>query len=234
MKRLIIIILTFSFWIKVNSQTKNFIDQPYIEVNGYADTLVTPNEIFIKIIISEKDTRDRVSLEEQEKKMVDAFKNLGIDTDKQLTTSDIGSNFKFYFLKSKDIIKSKTYILKVYTAMTATKVFLALEELEISNSSIDRVEHTELENLKNQMRTKAVMDAKKRAIELTIPLNQNIGNAIHIADEGNFTQNLQGKLMGVQIGRVSSINKVSNYEPPAIEFEKIKISSTVNVKFVIK
>ena len=30
------------------AQTKNFIDQPYIEVGGYADTLITPNQIFIK------------------------------------------------------------------------------------------------------------------------------------------------------------------------------------------
>jgi len=36
------------------AQTKNFIDQPYIEVFGYADTLVTPNLIYIKIIIDEK------------------------------------------------------------------------------------------------------------------------------------------------------------------------------------
>jgi uncharacterized protein len=234
MKRIIIILLTFFFLIKASSQTKNFIDQPYIEVNGSADTLVTPNEIYIKIIISEKDSRDKISLEEQEKKMVDIFKTLGIDTDKQLTTSDMGSNFKFYFLKSKDIIKSKSYILKVGTAITATKVFIALEELEISNSSIDRVEHSELENFKNLMRTKAVIDAKKRAIALTTPLNQSVGNAIHIADEGNFTQNLQGKVMGVQIKGNSGFHKVSTYEPPAIEFEKIKISSSVNVKFVIK
>ena len=234
MNRLILISLATLLSIKAHTQTKNFIDQPYIEVNGYADTLVTPNEIYIKIIISEKDTRDKVSLEEQERKMVDALKSLNIDTDKELTTSDIGSSFKFYLLKSKDIIKSKTYLLKVRTAMIASKIFLALEELEISNSSIDRVDHTDLGTLKNEMRTRAVTDAKQREIALTKPLGQTVGNAIHIADEGNFTQNLQGKVMGVQIRGVSSYDKAKNYEPPTIEFEKIKISSTINVKFVIK
>ena len=234
MKRLIIIVLTIVSSLTSKSQTKNFIDQPYIEVNGYADTLVTPNEIYIKIVISEKDTRDKVSLEEQEKKMVDILKGLGIDTDKQLTTSDMGSNFKFYLLKSKDIIKTKTYSLKVSTAMTVTKVLMALEEIEISNTSIEKVEHSELENFKNQMRTKAIIDAKQRATALTKPLNQTIGIAIHIADEGNFIQNLQGKVMGVQIRGASSYNKATAYEPPTIEFEKIKISSTVNVKFIIK
>ena len=81
------------------AQTKNFIDQPYIEVFGYADTLVTPNLIYIKIIIDEKDSRDKISLEEQEHKMITAFKTLGLNTEVDLTTSDMLSNYKFYFLK---------------------------------------------------------------------------------------------------------------------------------------
>jgi uncharacterized protein YggE len=234
MSRLFLFALVFLFSPRSNAQTKNFIDQPYIEVNGYADTLVTPNEIYMRIVISEKDTRDKISLEEQERKMIEVLKSINIDTDKELTTSDIESSYKFYLLKSKDIVKSKTYLLKVKTAMIASKVFLALEELEISNSSIDRVDHTELETLKNEMRTKAVTDAKQRAIALTKSLGQTVGNAIHIADEGNFTQNLQGKVMGLQVRGISTLDKANNYVPPIIEFEKIKISSTINVKFIIK
>ena len=49
--------------ILLQAQTKNFIDQPYIEVAGSADTLVTPDEIFIRINISEKDTKNKVSVE---------------------------------------------------------------------------------------------------------------------------------------------------------------------------
>ena len=233
MRRLFLFALVFLFSPTSNAQTKNFIDQPYIEVNGYADTLDTPNEIYMRIVISEKDTRDKISLEEQERKMIEVLKSINIDTDKELTTSDIESSYKFYLLKSKDIVKSKTYLLKVKTAMIASKVFLALEELEISNSSIDRVDHTELETLKNEMRTKAVTDAKQRAIALTKSLGQTVGNAIHIADEGNFTQNLQGKVMGLQVRGISTLDK-ANYVPPIIEFEKIKISSTINVKFIIK
>jgi uncharacterized protein YggE len=234
MSRLFLFALVFLFSPRSNAQTKNFIDQPYIEVNGYADTLVTPNEIYMRIVISEKDTRDKISLEEQERKMIEVLKSINIDTDKELTTSDIESSYKFYLLKSKDIVKSKTYLLKIKTAMMASKVFLALEELEISNSSIDRVDHTELETLKNEMRTKAVTDAKQRAIALTKSLGQTVGNAIHIADEGNFTQNLQGKVMGLQVRGISTLDKANNYVPPIIEFEKIKISSTINVKFIIK
>ena len=74
---------------------------------GSADSLVTPNEIFIKILITEKDTKDKTSVEEQEIKMVNVLKGIGVDVEKNLTASDMVSNFRTYILKSKDILKSK-------------------------------------------------------------------------------------------------------------------------------
>ena len=104
------------------AQNKNFIDQPYLEVTGSADTLVTPNEIFIRTLISEKDNKDKTSLEELEAKMFAALKSLGIDVEKNLMTNDMMSNYKSYLFKSKDIIKAKQYVLKAGDAVLL-KVF---------------------------------------------------------------------------------------------------------------
>lgn len=234
MKRLTLSVLMLFSILFANSQTKNFIDQPFIEVSGTADTLVTPNEIYIRILLSEKDTRDRVSIEELEQKMVVALKGLGLDTEKDLTTSDMTSNFKFYLLKSKDVIKTKIYTLKVTEAVTASKVFMKLEEIGISNTSIERVDHSDLDNLKNKMRTNAIIDAKKRAIALTQPLNQTVGAAINIVDtDNNVSQQLQGRVASIQIRGISSFN--DKYEDlPKIEFEKIKVTASINAKFILK
>ena len=214
------------------SQTKNFIDQPYIEVSGNADTLVTPNEIYIRILLSEKDTKDRVSIEELEQKMVATLKGLGLDTEKDLSTSDMKSNFKNYLLKSKDVIKTKVYILKVTDARNASQVFIKLEEIGISNTSIERVDHSDLDNLKNIMRTRAIVDAKERAILLTQPLNQSVGLAIYIADTENISQQLQGSVAGIQIRGFSSLN--NRDELPKIEFEKIKVAANISAKFILR
>lgn len=213
------------------SQTKNFIDQPYIEVSGTADTLVTPNEIYISIVLSEKDTRDRIPMEEQEQKMVTALKSLGLNPEEDLTTSDMTSNFKFYLLKSKDVIKTKVYILKVTDATTASQVFIKLEEIGISNTSIERVDHSDLDNLKNAMRTKAIIDAKKRAVALTAPLIQYVGSAINITDSESMSQKLEGRAPGIQIREMGF--QANFKELPRIEFEKIKVEARVNAKFVL-
>lgn len=218
------------------SQTKNFIDQPYLEVNGNADTLITPDEIFINIVISEKDTRDRIPLEEQEAKMIAAFTGSGIDIENDLSTSYMGSSFKNYLLRGKDVIKTKQYVLKVGDAETAAKVFLLLEQLDISNSSIQRVGHSDLIKLKNAMRSKAIENAKERATALLQPLKQSMGAAIHIVD--NESYNASNQIYGSQLQEVVvtgyALRGKLQGTNSKMEFEKIKVGASVNVKFAIK
>jgi uncharacterized protein YggE len=212
------------------AQMKSFIDQPYVEVAGSADTLVTPDEIYIKINISEKDTKNKTSVEDLERKMFDALKAMGIDVEKNLTTSDLSSNFKTYFLKSKDIMKSKDYMLKVKDAVTATKVFIKLEDLGISNSSIDHVDYSKMEEMKNIMRTKAIENAKSRAIALTKPLQQDIGPAIFISDNEVYPIRPLAREAKLNLYQASD----SAEALPQIDFEKIEVSSNVNAKFILK
>ncbi|MCG7857520.1 SIMPL domain-containing protein [Flavihumibacter sediminis] len=235
MRRLKLTTLFILTFLAGQSQTKNFLDQPYLEVAGNADTLLTPNEIYIKIIITEKDTRDRISVEDQELKMYNALKSLGIDVEKNLTTSDMSSNFKFYLLRSKDVMKSKQYILRVSDAVTVSKVFIELENLGISNTSIERVDHSDLESIRNLLRSKAVENARTRAIALTEPLKQTVGPAIHIADNEVYSNSneLRGRLDEVFVVAYG-VKKNAGAELPKIEFEKIKVASNINVKFMLK
>ena len=231
MKRIHLTLLFISLFIAGQAQTKTFIDQPYIEVAGSADTMVTPDEIYIKIDISEKDTKNKTSVEELERNMFNALKGMGIDVEKNLTTSDISSNFKTYFLKSKDIMKSKEYMLKVKDAVTATKVFIKLEDLGISNTSIDHVDYSDMEGMKNLMRTKAIGNAKARAIALTKPLQQGIGPAIYISDNEIYpirSMERQAKI------NLYEANSATDQELPKIDFEKIEVSANVNAKFILK
>ena len=53
MKKLILCTLMGLLTQGLSAQMKTFLDVPYIEVFGSADTLVTPNEIYISIVIAE-------------------------------------------------------------------------------------------------------------------------------------------------------------------------------------
>lgn len=234
MKKIGLLVIIALLSLKGYSQEKNFIDQPYLETTAIVDTLVVPDRIYLSILITEKDTKGRTSVEELENRMNTKLIALGIDTKKQLTLSDITSNFKNYFLKGTDVLKNKAYTLLVYDPQTAGKVIVGLESIEISNVYLSKTEYSRMEGLKIELKQKAVIKAKMQAESMLKPLNQNVGKALYISDlNSNITNLLQGKAAGIQIRGYSSI-KAEEYNPIDIEFEKINIESAVTIKFGIE
>lgn len=215
------------------AQNKNFLDQPYLEVTGTADTLVTPDEIYLQIQISEADTKGKISIDELEQKMVDALKALGIDPEKNLTARDLTSNFQSYFLRGKQVLKSKTYILKVASAVQATQVLIRLGDLGISNISLDRVDYSRMKQVRNMMLNRAVQDAHAKAVAMVQPLHQTLGKALHMVETQVYPiRPLQVNTFNMKLSNNSQGNQQESL--PEIEFEKIKIESSVNVVFALE
>lgn len=233
----IILLATFFISITALSQEKNFIDKPYLEVQGKADTLVTPNRIYIDVLISEKDTKGKKSVEELESEMLIKLKSLGIDTEKNVTMQDMMSNYKKFFLKQTDIQKAKSYSILVYDTKTTAKVFIGLEEINISNVNIDKLEHSDDKKLQLLMNAKAMENAKSNALSFIKPLGQNIGKAIYVGNVNNIIGQLSGSTAGLRIRGAASLMK---YDMQAkdynanIEFEKITISSEIGVRFALE
>lgn len=229
---LTIFILLVAFSFNASAQTKNFIDQPYLETRAKVDTLVTPDKIYLTIVITEKDTKGKISVEELENEMAKKLESLGIDLDKQLSLSDLSSNFKKYFLKRQDILKSKSYTLIVYNGLSAGQVMVALEENNISNVFVEKMEYSKMDELKNILKVRAIEKATKNAQIMVKPLNQKVGSALFISDLGNNI-NYYAKSNTIRIRGMSSLADES-IKPIDVDFEKIKVESQVLVKFKLE
>ena len=217
-------------------QEKNFLDKSYIEVSGKADTLVTPNRIYIDVLILEKDTKGKESVEDLEQKMLSKLTEIGVNVETDVVMKDMISVFKKYFLKTTDIQKSKSYSILAYDAMQTTKVFIGLEEIGISNVTIEKTDHSDFEKLQLSVNSKAIKNAKATAESYLIPLNQKTEKAIYVGNISTTNQ-LAGRVAGIQVRGIGSLNEVNyknkSYLAP-IEFEKIKISCEVGVRFEIE
>jgi len=136
---------------------------PYIEVTGIAELEVVPNEIFIKIIISEKYIgKAKVSIEEQEVKLRESLKLLGIEL-RNLSLADADADYVKIGFQKKDLLTKKEYQLNVSDALMVGKVFEALEKLEIADASIKRVSHTKIDSLRREVRINAIKAGKEKA-----------------------------------------------------------------------
>ena len=230
MKKIFLPIAALLFTSAIFAQTKSFLDTPYLETSAQVDTLVTPDKIYLNITIQEKDSKGKVSVEEQENKMAQRLKALGIDLDKQLVIKDFSSNFRKYFLREKEVLKSKQYSLVVYSGKQVGDVMVALEQLDIANAFVEKTEYSKMDELELELKSRAVKKAKQKAVALTKPLGQKVGMAIHIVDNSQpYYPRYDQPIMMAKM----EMADIGQNQPLDIDFEKIKVESMVNVKFAL-
>jgi len=235
MKKIIGLFLLLSSLTYAQTGQKNFIDQNYIEVTGKSEMEIAPDLIYLKIIINEKDNKSKLSLPEREKLMISALKDIGIDVSKNLSIKDMSSNYKYYLLAKTDILLSKEYQLLVTDGKTASRVFIELEKIGISNVSVEKLDNSNLEKYRKEVKVDAVKAARNKAESLAGAVNQNIGRAIYIEEMvQNFRSGVPGTSNSILIRGYAGADSGSDNQQPDIDFEKIKIEYSILCRFELK
>jgi uncharacterized protein len=209
---------------------KNFIDQPYIEVSGTAELKLIPDMIYLKIVLSETDTKGKISLESLEKRMKKNLAEIGIDITKDLTVDDLSSTYTRYFLKEKEASASREYVLLVHDATTAGKVVKTLGEENISNISVLKIDHSQITQKQFDLRLAAVKAAKDKAEAMAAALGQEIGKAIYIEENRSFLPVMQTNVSGMR----SSRSGEDSIPDPGLSFNTMDLYSGVTVRFILK
>ena len=214
---------------------KNFIDQPYIEVTGTYETEITPNEIYLNIVLSEHVNKGRVSIEAQENNMLNALRTLKIDLEKNLSVRDFRGFYKRKIFKDNEVTKTKRYQLLVNNGKMLGDVYMALDELHISNISIEKVSHSELEELTRETKLKALKAAKEKANAYAETINQSLGKAIYIQEQNFNGQNMAGYVNGLNMREVVTKSNYKSFEGKItnLNFEALKISASILAKFIL-
>lgn len=215
---------------KAQTGDKNFIDQNYIEVTGKATLEVVPDEIYLKIVLNEDDNKGKQSVDQLDKSLYAVLTKLGIDTKSALSMRDATSNFKERKLKRPDIRAKKEYILRVNDAATVSDVFALLEEAGISNVTIEKADHSEIEKLRKDVKVSAIKVSKEKAEALTMAIGQKIGRAIYIYE---FPSNENFPRFAVS-NVAMDLASESMEDAPMVDFEKIKLSYSVLVRFELQ
>ncbi len=223
----LIFLLLFS--ISFYAQDLDYSKIPQLQTQATYTKEVYADKITLSITLSEADTNGKVSVEKLEQRMKNVLLEKDVDLKKQLTLTNMASNFRDYFLKKTDVQKVKSYELELYDALTAGKIFKGLESQEISNVRLLKTEYSKLEELKIELKGKAVEKAKHQAEEMLKHLDQDLGPAIFISDMQTkmypmaYSQNRKPMLS------MESQNDVSSGID--VNFDKIKVEAKVSVYF---
>jgi len=237
LKRSIFVAIMFVGITAIGQTTNNINNQPNIEVTGFAEKEIVPDEIYITINISERyDGKEKITIETQEKDLKDALEKAGVNIE-DFYLSDASSNYIKYKWTKKDVLSESEYVLKVGDAATVGKVFKQLNDLKIRNAYVSKVTHSKIKEFEKELRILAMKEAKAKADYLLNAIGEETGKALEV----NEINNIQNR--GILDSQTRNDFNTNYYMAEtrlivdlekSIQFKKIVIKSTIYIKFAIK
>lgn len=178
-KILFIFLMLTTLTYTMEAQSKD--DRRYIEVSGSAELKVTPDEIYLSIALNEKDMKDRRSLDELERDVVAVLRKLNIPTE-NLSISGANSRLEKAFWTGRKIYARKNYVLKLTDANSIGQVLKELEGKGIANVNLLRVDNSDMDKHRKEVKILAMKAAKEKADYLLNAIGERTGKPIFIQE----------------------------------------------------
>lgn len=229
--RLILILLVFSLSGFAQTELNPLVSTPYIEVTGEGEMEVVPDEIFLQFTLKERyEGKTKINIEDLEKKLKQHLKVNKFDLSK-LSLANADADFVTIKRKNKDMLASKNYLLEVGSTSELANVWEILDEIDGQNAHIQRVDHSQMDDFKKEVKIKAIKDAREKASYLLEAVDQKLGKVLFIQERANFIQPYAKNIL--IRGTASMMDESSIESEPEISFEKMKLSYKVFTRFAI-
>lgn len=229
MKRLILWAVAALVALPAAAQTQEAFPS-YVQVYGRAEKEITPDEFYLQIIINERDSKGKISVESQQRDMIAALKRLNVDIDKQLKVANLSSEF----FKKKSSVATAKYQLQLGSSAEVARVWQALDDLGISNVSILKVSHSKIDQLKEEVRVEAIRNARKNAATLAEAIGQQVGRCFYIYDSNsNVVPAVYDNRVLMRSAKDVATAEMQVEEDP-LEFKTLRLEYGVQAKFVLE
>lgn len=207
-----------------------------IEVTGSAEQEVLPDEIFVTVSLreyfKEKDGKNKVDIMVLEKQLQKAVEEAGIP--KENFTIGAINGYREWWGKKKPttFLESKSYILKVPNLYKIDGIISKVDEKGIAFTNIDRYEFSKIEQLRKEIKIKALQAAKEKAKFLLEGIGEQMGEVLDIIeiDNGYNPQPVAHMMM-----RSAKMDVSADAMPEStIDVQKIKVRYEMKASFRIK
>jgi uncharacterized protein len=208
-----------------------------IEVTGSAEQEVLPDEIFVTISLREyfkdKDNKNKIDIMVLEKQLQKAVEEAGIP--KENFTIGTINGYREWWGKKKPttFLESKSYIIKVPNLYKIDGIISKVDDKGIAYTNIDRYEFSKIEQLRKDIKIKALQAAKEKAKYLLEGIGEQMGEALDIIeiDQSYSPQPVYSNMMM----RSARVEVASDVMPEStVDVQKIKVRYEMKASFRIK
>ncbi len=199
-----------------------------IQVTGSAETEVTPDIIYFSISLKEYfNGKTKVSISTLENQLQKAVTTAGI-AKADFTINNLSSyNYVPEKKKNADFLAAKQYRLKLHDLNKINQILDAVDDKGIESTGIDGYDYSGIEQLKNEMKLKALKAAQAKATFLLSGIGEKLGGAIDIQEINN--EPMQQPVFRPMMMKAASAETTE----PDIDFKKIKLNYQVQAVFEI-
>ncbi len=226
-----LLVISFAATAQTNTQQPN----PYIDVTGKAEKEIIPNEIYIGFPLKERmEKGKKVTINLQETRLKQALKEIGIPVE-NLSVSDVSSSLLKTGWWKKNVLAKADYTLKVSSTKNLKQLLNRFESLKIKQARVVKVDHSDMVLLRKQNRIAAIKAAKEKAKYLLEAIGENVGKPLIVNEQQSHRYDNLHRYNQLNVVPVGINYKQESKDPDSgVAFEKIRIVSTVYVKFQIK
>ncbi|MDB5030853.1 SIMPL domain-containing protein [Mucilaginibacter sp.] len=201
-----------------------------IEVTGIAEQEVTPDIINVSISLQEYiNGKTKITIDELENQLEAAVRDAGIAKEDFTVNNMSAYNNTYQKKKNPDFLASKQYGIKFHDLNKFNQILSKVDPKGIQSTNIDSYNYSKIDQLKNELKLKALLAAKAKATYLLNGLGEKLGNVLNITENDNSNYPQPRQVMY----KAMSLNEVSIPSESDINFKKIKLSFQVNTVFEI-
>lgn len=222
------IILAIAVLFTLNASAQNVDLRRKIEVTGTAETEITPDIIYFGISLKEyMDGKTRINIDALEAQLVKAVADAGIPKE-DFTINNIAGYTTYQKKKDPNFLASKQYRIKLGNLNKVNQILATLDPKAVVSTGIEGTDYSKMDQLKKEMKLKALIAAKEKATFLLSGIGEKIGGAMEVTEiEDNNN-------IGVMTRNVMYMAKSSaDVASPDIDYKKIKLTFQIRAVFEI-
>jgi len=213
-----------------------------ISVVGSAEMEIVPDEIYMTFTIKEylDAARKKVKLESIKTDFLKLCKESGV-ADSNISISSYTGNerWDYYWYKRRktepDFMSSISYAIKVSSPEKLDKIVNGLNENAIDNFYISKTSHSEIEKLRKEVKTKALIASKNKADYLAKSIGEEIGEALLVQEVEDTYNNYYYSNESNYSNAVSQTRmSYDSYNSSTPNFQKIKLRYEMKVEFELE
>ncbi len=205
-----------------------------IEVTGTAEMSITPNEVVLKIGLTERmDGRDKLTIEKQEVDMKNRLAGMGIDIQKDLKIIDLNSVFNMQKRK-KDVTSSKEYRLTIREMSLLGKVQDLAEQLKFNSLDLILATHSELPKFRKETKIEAIKSAKEKAEYMLAAIGQKLGKVVFVQEVSDYRGDVSNQDLDPYRGNMFIQKNTDLIDDNGLGLKNITLKFSVLTRFEIE